>query len=509
MPRSVRRGVSAVAVLAAFVFACGGGAANAAPTLPLGHAGRWITDASGRVVIVHGINMVYKLPPYYPSRIGFGDDDAAFLARIGFNAVRVGVIWNALEPSPGAYDHVYLSQIGKTVATLARHGVLALLDFHQDMFNERFQGEGAPGWAVQDGGLPNPALGFPGNYLANPAVQHAFDQFWNNAPGPGGVGLQDRFARAWAYVAAHFGRAPSVLGYELFNEPWPGTIWQPCASALGCPAFDSKLTAFYLRVFARIRTADRRTLVFYEPNVLFNGGAPTHIGSLGDPRAGFAFHDYCLTAPTNCDGPDNRVFRNAVARANGAGDALLETEFGATNEAGFLEGLVARADRFMVPWLEWAYCGCQDPTTSGPGTVQAIVIDPSKPPAGSNLVMTTLRALVEPYPQVVAGTPTAWSFKRSTRTFTLSYSTTRVAKHERFDAGAVTEIATPALVYGGRYGARVSGGAILSLPGATTLRIGSCPKARTISITVGPSGHSLGSCKLPRPRTLTAPAGGR
>ena len=64
-------------------------AARAAPTLPLGHSGRWITDATGRVVIVHGTSMVYKLPPYYPAATGFGDDDAAFLARIGFNAVRV------------------------------------------------------------------------------------------------------------------------------------------------------------------------------------------------------------------------------------------------------------------------------------------------------------------------------------------------------------------------------------------------------------------------------------
>ena len=65
-------------------------AATGAPVLPLGHSGRWVTDARGRVVIVHGINMVYKLPPYSPSAAGFGDDDAAFLATIGFNAVRVG-----------------------------------------------------------------------------------------------------------------------------------------------------------------------------------------------------------------------------------------------------------------------------------------------------------------------------------------------------------------------------------------------------------------------------------
>ena len=151
---------------------------RASPRLPLSHAGRWITDASGHVVIVHGTNMVYKLAPYYPSAAGFGADDAAFLQRIGFNAVRVGVIWKAVEPQPGAFDDAYLARIAATVRTLARHGVLSLLDFHQDMYNERFQGEGAPDWAVQDGGLPNPKLGFPGNYVGNPALEHSLDQFF-------------------------------------------------------------------------------------------------------------------------------------------------------------------------------------------------------------------------------------------------------------------------------------------------------------------------------------------
>ena len=46
--------------------------AAAQPRPPLGHAGRWITDADGRVVILHGVNMVYKVPPYAPDAIGFG-----------------------------------------------------------------------------------------------------------------------------------------------------------------------------------------------------------------------------------------------------------------------------------------------------------------------------------------------------------------------------------------------------------------------------------------------------
>src|ERR1700761_6973331 len=54
---------------------------------PLGHAGRWLTDASGRVVVLHGLNQVYKVPPYTPSADGFGDDDAAFLEANGFNGM--------------------------------------------------------------------------------------------------------------------------------------------------------------------------------------------------------------------------------------------------------------------------------------------------------------------------------------------------------------------------------------------------------------------------------------
>ena len=346
--------------------------ARASPVLPLGHAGRWITDASGRVVVIHGINMVYKLPPYDPAAAGFGNDDAAFLARIGFNAVRVGVIWKAVEPRPGVYDQAYLNRIAGTVTTLAHHGIVSLLDFHQDMLNQRFQGEGIPDWAVQDGGLLNPKLGFPGNYLSNPALQHALDAFWSDAPGPGGIGLQARFAGAWEHVATRFKHTRSVLGYEIFNEPFPGTQWEPCALAAGCPAFDAKLTTFYRRVDSGIRAADPRTLVWYEPNVLFNGGPQTSVGRLRDRRAGFAFHDYCLTTPATgtsaaCEEADNRVFSNAVRHVAASGDALMETEFGATNNVGYLEDMVARADRFRVPWLEWAYCGCGDPTTTRTG----------------------------------------------------------------------------------------------------------------------------------------------
>src|SRR2546423_11461352 len=329
-PAMSRRLLTCAVAAALLAAAAGAPAAPAAPALPLGHVGRWTTDAQGRVVILHGYNMVYKRPPYDPTAVGFGDDDAAFLAAEGYNAVRVGIIYKAVEPTPGAYDDAYLARIASIVDTLGRHGIVWMLDFHQDLYNETFQGEGWPDWAVQDDGLPHePKSGFPNNYIGMPALQRAFDHFWNNDPGPGGVGLQDRYAAAWRHVAERFRGNADVLGYELMNEPWPGTTWQPCATPSGCPAFDATLTAFAKRVAAAVRPVDARTLVFYEPPVLFNFGADSGAGPLGDPRAAFSFHDYCLSAGSSdqadasCDQFDDMVFGHAAEHTARTGEPGL------------------------------------------------------------------------------------------------------------------------------------------------------------------------------------------
>jgi endoglycosylceramidase len=339
-------------------------------------------------------------------------------------------------------------------------------------------------------------MGFPLNYFTMPALQHAFDHFWANSPGPGGVGLQDRFAAAWRHLAQRFAGNRAVLGYDIFNEPFPGTGYLLCALPSGCPAFDSQLTAFNRKVDTAIRKVDRRTLVWYEPNVAFDFGFVTNVGAIGDPRAGFSFHDYCFTnEPAGCSS-HSTTFANAAARVSQTHDASMLTEYGATNSAPDLVSMLALADRNRVPWLEWAYTA-HDPTTQG-GDSQAIVRDPRKPPTGANLVLGTLRALVEPYPQVVAGTPQSWRFDLASKTFSLRYSVSRASGSGTFRAWSVTEIATPALVYGRSYAAHVAGGAIISARGASLLQIASCRGAQTVSVTVTPGGRSHGSCRIPR-----------
>ena len=102
------------------------------PVWPLTSQGRWITDAQGRVVIVHGVNLTARAAPWQITAAGFGDDDAALLARAGFSAVRLAVVPAAVMPRPGTIDRRYLDGVLRTVRLLARHGLMTLVVLHQD-----------------------------------------------------------------------------------------------------------------------------------------------------------------------------------------------------------------------------------------------------------------------------------------------------------------------------------------------------------------------------------------
>lgn len=469
--RGVLRAVSTLVALGALAAP----AVAAPPNGQLGHSGRWLTAPDGRVVVLHGVNMVNKRPPYTPEATGFGADDAAFLAEHGFNTVRVGVIYAGVEPRPGEYDEAYLDSIERTVDLLAAYGIHSQIDFHQDLYSERFQGEGFPDWAVQDDGLPaQPQLGFPGNYVAMPALWRAFDHFWN-----GDGGLQDHYAAAWAHVAERFRGHPGVMGYDLMNEPWPGSAWPSCTvPEVGCPAFDAgPLTEFSRRMVRAIRTTDRRSLIWYEPNPIFNFGAPTHHGDTGDRRAGFSFHNYCLAAGVvpgaslpnppqdQVCGPLERdfVFQHAEEQSQRTGDALLLSEFGATDDLGLLRRMVEGADLYRLSWQYWHYCECDDPTTSGTGGIQSLVDDPAQPPSGDNVRAAKLDVLARPFPHAVAGIPEAWSFDQDSKLFELSYTPRGRSRR--------TAVFMPPRHYPRGYLAEASGARVASAPNARVLRL--------------------------------------
>jgi endoglycosylceramidase len=314
-----------------------------------------------------------------------------------------------------------------------------------------------------------------------PALQHAFDHLWANSPGPGGVGLGDRYAAAWGHVAAKFASSPWVIGYDLINEPWPGTAFAPCVAPAGCPDFDAKLGAFHKRALSAIRKSDRRHLVWYEPNVLFNFGSRTRLPDLGDARLGFSFHDYCSSPP--CAKQERTVLANAAARSSSTGDALLLTEWGSTDSATTLTRVADEADAQLMPWTEWAYCGCEDPTGSIPPATEGLVLDPSKPPTGANVKAEKLAILARPHPDAVAGTP----LSLASSGYRFAWSTARAGGHGRFPAGSLTTYFVPGLRSG--YTVSVRGGRVVSKANAKLLQVESLPGAKRVSFRISGRTH--------------------
>ncbi|MFZ0666431.1 MAG: cellulase family glycosylhydrolase [Acidimicrobiales bacterium] len=445
----------------------------------VGHFGRWMTESDGQVVILHGLNMVYKRPPYEPASAGFGTAAAQTLEADGFDVVRVGVIYSALEPKPGIFSSSYINSIAATVDTLGSHGVYSLLDFHQDQMSTAFGGEGFPAWSVETNGLAERRYIFPLGYTQSPAVQTAFDNFWSNRPGPGGIGLQLFFAGAWKYAAQRFATNKWVVGYDLFNEPWPAH------------ATTAELGDFYSRVIAGIRQVDTQHLIFYEPYVTFDFGTPTALGDFADPGLGMSFHDYCLsnaaTDPLGCAKSEEQVITNALARSTATGNTLILSEFGATSNLTDLSRVVTDADTDLISWIEWSYCGCGDPTGTIPPSIEGLASDPGVAGTGSNVDQAKLAVLAEPYPRLVSGTPTSYSFDQSDRVMTLSYSTVSPGG-KPFGAGACTAIVVPPSQYPGGYTSTVFGAQVTSSADAGMMTLSQTSAASTtVRVEIRPS----------------------
>lgn len=185
---------------------------------------------------------------------------------------------------------------------------------------------------------------------------------------------------------------------------------------------------------------------------------------------------------------------NADDHAERTGDALMLSEFGATDDLKALGRVVQRADDHMVSWQEWHYCDCRDPTTSGPG-VQSLVIDPERRPRGSNVKHAKLAVLARPYPQAVAGTPRRYGFDPRSRRFELRYSTAR-AGGGRLRRGLPTEVFLPHVQYpGGRYRVDVTGARVRSARHARRLVLRACAGVQDVSVKVTPGhGASQSGC---------------
>ncbi len=456
-------------------------------------AGRWLIDEQGRVVILHGVNQVSKLPPYLPSALGFGADDAAYIASQGFNTVRTGWAHAGFAPAPGQYDAEYLADMARTVEELTAQGLYVLFDMHEDMFGLRYQGNGMAEWMNRDSWPGEPSEthplcmgGFPANLFTCEPMFESFDRFFglagrSLATSEREMTLQAEFAEAWQQFALRLRGNRLVFGYNLFNEPHPGSQVLACLTeGVGCPpGADAALEAFDELVAAAIREVDPDTMIFWEPySTNFNAGFPTSHGALETQGVGFSFHLYaCPFAIPGTGVPDlglsdicgplreQTVFDNAEDVSEAFGYPALMTEFGASDDLATVKRIADLADANMVGWHYWAWWN-EDPCCERP--TEGIIDHPSNPPTDEHLKQDKLDVLVRPYPRAVAGTPTAWSWDADTREFRLSYSTAPASS--ALTAGAVTEIWLPQRHFPAGFELRTLDGAEIA-PGAGPQRL--------------------------------------
>ncbi|MDG4765746.1 cellulase family glycosylhydrolase [Solwaraspora sp. WMMD406] len=152
----------------------------------------------------------------------FSEADAAYLASLGINLVRIPFHYKFLESDdrpfeikPDGFRH-----LDRVIALCARHGIRTMLDLHA-----------VPGYQNQDWHSDNPTH-----------VAH----FWRHPH------FQDRVANLWRAIATHYRDEPWVIGYNPLNEPA-----DPTAKRVG---------PVYRRLVETIREVDDKHIIFLDGN---------------------------------------------------------------------------------------------------------------------------------------------------------------------------------------------------------------------------------------------------
>ncbi len=425
---------------------------------------------------------------YAQSSAVTSQNDFAQMRQRGLNFVRLALSWSQLEPEPGNYKTAYLEQVAQVVAWAKEQGVYVLLDMHQDQFSRSIQADpakpcgqgtdpsggfdGAPAWAVLADGKPSCAA--LGQSVLNAAVSAAFDNFWKNTEAPvaqgdaPGKGLQDHWIGAMAALAKRFKDEPAVIGYEIINEPQPGSFAAYDVS-------DNYLYPFYSHVvqaltgvrdglppcsplqptanncaYPDLGIRDTNHLVFFEPIALRNliDFSPQHSKPFSSyPNLVFAPHTYShvFTIDSSFLGfhPDNSpyppsydyAYATAAAEAIAMDTAVFVTEFGggSGDDALVLAGEARAQEHWAIGSALWTWksnCGL-DANSTCEGAWSYFLTPPGGPgPQPQNGLPQPSREkfMVRVYPRAVAGRLVDYAFDPGTHAFVLRATEAQAAE---------------------------------------------------------------------------------
>lgn len=401
--------------------------------------GTALRDASGRRVTLRGVNAGgrSKFPPFVPfaydDREGgappFAEALAAYMDRLhgwGLNVVRMPFTWEAIEPVRGTYDAAFLARLDAMIDAAGARGIRVVLDFHQDVFAQRYCGDGFPEWALGDPDAPSPedcSRWFLG-YFQNADVQRDFDRFWNNDDG-----LRDAFEALWAMLAARYAGRDAVVGFEIINEPGWGTRSPDVFTR-------EVLTPFYERMVDVVRAVAPDSLVFVDATGLDGVNAETALERPARDGIVFAPHYYDGLALAGAAAGDEARAGEMLAKWAAVGEAwrvpVLIGEFGAPhtipNAAAFMRAHWDAMERLGLHGTQWEYS-----VTGDDWNAESLSVVESD--GGEREVAAEL---VRAYPVAVAGALEGWSFDRDSGEVAMA-----------LDADGVTLIATPTRLYPG------------------------------------------------------------
>ena len=439
---------------------------------------RFFNDDLGRTRLFHGMNAVVKVAPFIPITTSFdpqmsiSPEDITNLVAWGFNFVRLGVMWEATEVSPGVYNTTYLNQVNSLITAMGEAGIYTLVDAHQDVYARAICGEGVPnfwaqnlshtceglvGKAAELFGLCTPLTKYnfqydsDGNpiiadclkhmfsdYYMSPEAMSAFNNLYTNQSG-----LLDHFIGHWQNVAAILGKNPYVIGYDLINEPLAANLYTDPSLALP-GRFDRKvLQPLYQKLANAIRQYSAEKIIFFEPvqtDLLpILGGIVFHAG-FDETPSGPAYnslqilndHTYCCQAsPSMCASGEPPLNKAAMCRkfhqkrvatraedAERLGTGLIISEFGACTDswacAAEITSVAETCDEHLVSWAYWMFKGFGDYTTSG-NLVEGLYNQTG------GLQVNKLRALSRTYIQAFQGTPELMRFDNNTGDFIAAF----------------------------------------------------------------------------------------
>jgi len=421
---------------------------------------QFFVDEFNRVRLFHGVNVVYKLPPYYPpimnhfdSNSSLSDVDLENLQKWGFNMIRLLSSWAAVEPIRGQYNYTYINVLKGIIQRCAKYGIHVLLDAHQDVAHARYCGEGFPDWASVANPDPShftrfpfplpfkvpvdPKTGYPSveeclkhpffEYYLSMDVAKVFQHLYDNVNG-----TRTSFAKSWAAVASVVKSEPNLLGYELLNEPFLGDIYSTPSLVVERGKADRvNLIPMYKETHEEIRKVDDEKLIFYEPMVSdldrigFTEGPG---GAAYNNRQVFSFHVYCSVNDPHgdpkskylCHLEDEEFFMWREKNIKAIGGGYFLTEFGAVSQSpqgvDEVSWVVSEAEKRLYSWAYWQFKYYGDFTTaSRPGTQESFY------DADGNLQFEKVKKLSRTYAQATCGNLISSVFNDTSAHYKLVY----------------------------------------------------------------------------------------